>query len=59
MDKSLEIAIELLEQTIPKYFTFRLKQTSVEEDGSISCNYTEKADELLVDILKVLEKHGI
>jgi hypothetical protein len=52
---NLTKAETIIEQILPKFFTFRLWQTEHLEDGSLNKTYTEKGDELLKDILKVLE----
>jgi hypothetical protein len=52
---NLEKASKLLEEILPKYFVFRLWETEIGGDGSMTKLYTEKADQILKDILKVLE----
>jgi len=55
MDK-LEQAKQILEEVLPKYFTFRLFVTETNQDGSFTQLYTEKSDEIFKDLLKILEK---
>jgi len=52
----LEKAEKIIEQILPKYFTFLLWQTEVDESGVSTKSYTQKADDLLTDILNVLKE---
>ena len=53
--ENLEKAQKIVEEVLPKYFTFRLWESRMDESGTLSKLYTEKADEILNDIIKVLE----
>jgi len=52
---NLEKAQKIVEEVLPKYFVFRLWETEVGGDGSMTKLYTDKEDLILNDIIKVLE----
>lgn len=56
MDKNLELSQKILEEVVCKYFVFRLKETSYEENGAIVTTYTEKAWDIFNDIQKMVEE---
>ena len=52
---NFEKAQQIVEQVLPKYFVFRLWETEIGDDGSMTKLYTEKADQIFNDIMKLLE----
>lgn len=57
MDKNLEIASKIVEEILPDYFTFRLYQSEIAEDGSFFREYSEKAEEIHKRIVTLLESY--
>ena len=57
MKNNLELTEEVLENILPKYFTFRLYETNYNEDGSVSKLYTSKSQEIFNDIIQLLENN--
>lgn len=57
MNKNLEIASKIVEEILPDYFTFRLFQSEVAEDGSFFREYAEKPEEIHKRIVTLLESY--
>jgi len=57
MDKNLKISSKIVEEILPDYFTFRLFQSEVAEDGSYFKEYAEKPEEIHKRIITLLESY--
>lgn len=55
-DTKIKATMNIIEKILPNYFQFRVWETEVQEDGSVSKLYTSKAQELFNEISKELEK---
>ena len=56
MDKE-ELATEIVERILPKYFQFILWESEISEEGVFHKNYTEKIQNIFNDIINLLEKY--
>lgn len=58
-NKHLETASQIVEKLIPNYFFIRLWQSEVSESGNFIKEYSEKAESIYKDLVKILEeKYG-
>lgn len=58
MDKTLELAQEILENIIASEFPFYLHVTEHGEDGSVTKLYSEKADRILNKLIEAIKKYN-
>lgn len=56
-EKHLDVASEILEQCLPKFFVWRLWMSEADESGMAWKLYSEKSDEIHKELIKILEKH--
>jgi hypothetical protein len=52
-----EIAIEILEKVISKNFNFPMTYTAIEEDGTVTHTYTERSEEVIKGIVRILKQN--
>lgn len=52
-----QIAANIVEKILPKYFQFILWESEISEEGVFHKNYPEKIQNIFNDIINLLEKY--